>query len=62
MARVNTTKYEIIQLATKQILEKGYSATTPRAICEELELSTGNLTYYFPTKEHILAVLVQMMI
>ncbi|MBQ8549970.1 MAG: TetR/AcrR family transcriptional regulator [Clostridia bacterium] len=61
MARVNTTKYEIIQLATKQILEKGYSATTPRAICEELDLSTGNLTYYFPTKEHLLAELVEML-
>lgn len=59
--RVNTTKLEIIRVATKMILEKGYSATTPKAICEELNISTGNLTYYFPTKEHILAVLVQML-
>lgn len=59
--RVNTTKYEIIQTATKLFLERGYSATTPKMICDELDLSTGNLTYYFPTKESLLAVLVEML-
>ncbi len=59
--RVNTTKYEIIQLATTLFIEKGYSATTPKLICEALDISTGNLTYYFPTKEHLLAVLVEML-
>ncbi len=59
--RVNTTKYEIVQLATKLFLEIGYSATTPKRICDELDISTGNLTYYFPTKEHMLAVLVEML-
>ncbi len=59
--RVNTTKQEIIQLATKLFLEIGYSATTPKRICDELDISTGNLTYYFPTKEHMLAVLVRML-
>ena len=59
--RVNTTKYEIIQTATQLFLEKGYSATTPKAICDALDISTGNLTYYFPTKEHLLAVLVEML-
>ncbi len=59
--RVNTTKYEIIQTATRLFLEKGYSATTPKLICDELDISTGNLTYYFPTKEHLLAELVEML-
>lgn len=59
--RVNTTKYEIIRTGTRLFLEKGYSATTPKLICEELDISTGNLTYYFPTKEHLLAVLVEML-
>lgn len=59
--RVNTTKHEIVQLATRLFLEKGYSATPPKLICEELDISTGNLTYYFPTKEHLLAVLVEML-
>lgn len=59
--RRNTTKHEITQIATTLFLEKGYSATSPKAICDELDLSTGNLTYYFPTKEHLLAVLVEML-
>lgn len=59
--RVNTTRAEIINTATRLFLEKGYSATSPKAICDELNLSTGNLTYYFQTKEHLLAVLVEML-
>ena len=59
--RINTTKYEIIRTATELFLERGYSATTPKMICDELDISTGNLTYYFPTKEHLLAELVDML-
>ncbi len=59
--RVNTTKHEIIQEGTRLFLEKGYSNTTPKLICDTLDISTGNLTYYFPTKEHLLAVLVDML-
>ncbi len=62
MARrhINTTKLEIVQVATKMFLEKGYSNTSAKAICEELGISTGNLTFHFATKEHLLAVLVEM--
>lgn len=56
-----TTKLEIIQCATRLFFEKGYGATSPRMICDELEISTGNLTYYFPTKEDLLAVFVKML-
>ena len=59
--RVNTTKYDIIQTATTLFLEKGYSHTTPKLISDALDISTGNLTYYFPTKEHLLCVLVEML-
>lgn len=59
--RVNTTKMEIVQVATKMFLEKGFSSTSIKAICDELQISTGNLTFYFPTKEHILAELVEML-
>ena len=59
--RVTSTKYEIIQVATEFFLEKGVSATSPKMIADELGLSTGNITYYFPTKEHLLSVLVEMM-
>ena len=59
--KVKTTKLEIIKCASELFFSKGYSDTSPRSICDELELSTGNLTYYFPTKEHLLAVFVEML-
>ena len=55
------TKYEIIQLAAELFFKKGYSATSPKTIAGELQISPGNLTYYFPTKEHLLAVIVEML-
>lgn len=38
----------------KMFLEKGFTNTSVKAISNELNISTGNLTFYFPTKEHIL--------
>ena len=64
MARIDKsalTKSEIVQEASKQFLEKGYSRTTLSAISKELEMSPGNLTFHFPTKEHLLAELVAML-
>lgn len=63
MARVSrtTTKYEIIQVACELFFEKGYSHTSPKMIVGELDISPGNLTYYFPTKEHLLSVVVRML-
>ncbi len=52
------TKCEIIKMATQLFLEKGYSNVSPNAIAKVLNISTGNLTYYFPTKDHLLSVLV----
>ena len=53
--RVNTTKLEIIQTATRMFLENGYSTTSIKAIANALDMSTGHLTFYFPTKEQHLA-------
>ena len=64
MARISKralTRLEIIQEASKQFLEKGYTRTTVSAISKALEMSPGNLTFHFPTKEHLLAELVDMM-
>ena len=64
MARINKralTKMEIVREATKQFLEKGYSATTIAAISKALDMSPGNLTFHFPTKEHLLAELVNLL-
>jgi len=57
----NTTKLEIIQVASRLFLERGYSKTSIKAIADELDISTGHLMFYFPTKEHLLAVLVRML-
>ncbi len=64
MARIDKgmlTKLEIIDEASKQFLEKGFSATTVSSIAKALEISTGNLTFHYPTKEHMLAELVDML-
>ena len=64
MARISKsaiTKLEIVQVASRQFLEKGYSGTTVSAISKELEMSPGNLTFHFPTKEHLLAELVDLL-
>lgn len=62
MARsATTTKYEIIRTASELFMNIGYSNTSPNMIAKELGLSTGNVTYYFPTKEHLLAVIVEML-
>ena len=61
MARIDKgalTRKEIIAEASRQFLEKGYSHTTIASIAEALEMSKGNLTFYYPTKEHLLAELV----
>lgn len=53
--KTSNTKYEIIQCATELFLEKGYTDAYVTTIAKELQISLGNLTFWFPTKEHILA-------
>ena len=52
--KTNLTKLEITQVAMRMFLEKGFTGTSAKAISNELNISTGNLTFYYPTKEHIL--------
>ena len=64
MARINKsalTKLEIIRVASKLFLEEGYSNTSIKMVCKELDMSPGNVTFYFATKEHLLAELVDLM-
>ena len=51
------TKLQIVRAATRLFLEKGYTATTVKMLAAELDMSPGNLTFHFPTKEHLLAEL-----
>jgi AcrR family transcriptional regulator len=43
-------------------LEQGYTATSTKQIADELDIALGNLNYHFPTKEHLLAELVDMLV
>ena len=54
----NTTKIEIIRTASELFIENGYSNTSVRSICNKLDMSTGHLMFYFPSKEHLLKILV----
>ena len=56
--RRGNTRLQIIQLAAKHFIEYGYSKTSLSRLAKELDLSTGNITFYFPTKDHLLAILV----
>ena len=49
--RANTTKLEIIQVATQMFMERGFTETSAKAVSDKLDISTGNLTFHFPTKE-----------
>lgn len=59
--KLNATKKEIILTATRMFLERGFTDTSVKLISGELGISTGNLTFHYPTKEHLLAVLVKML-
>lgn len=59
MNKKRNTKYEILLLAAKLFIEKGYTEAYVTSIANELGISTGNLTFHFPTKEHILAELIR---
>ena len=64
MARVkkeNPTRIMIIKTATEMFFERGFSQTTVAAVAKAAGISTGNLTFHFPTKEHILDELVKML-
>ncbi len=52
------TKLQIIQVGAGLFIKEGYSKTTLNMISQILDISTGNVIYHFPTKEHLLSVLV----
>lgn len=59
--KVSTTKKDILQVAVRMFLEKGFTDTSVKSISDSLGISTGNLTFHYPTKEHLLALLVEML-
>lgn len=59
--KTGSTKLQIIRVATQMIMENGYTEASIRTIAKEVDLSPGNVMFHFPSKEHILAVLVDML-
>ena len=55
--RRTSTRTAIIKLGASLFIEEGYSKTSFSRISKELGISLGNITFYFPTKEHLLAIL-----
>ena len=52
------TRLQIIQLAARLYIDEGFQNTSFSKIAKILDLSPGNITFYFKTKDHLLAVLV----
>ena len=59
--RKELTRNEIIRVAANCFLNDGYSNTTINSMCKTLNMSPGNMTFHFSTKEHLLAELVDML-
>lgn len=55
--RRTSTRARIIKLGARLVVEEGYSKISFSRIAKELDISLGNITFYFPTKENLLAVL-----
>lgn len=60
-AKKESTKEKIVRVSTRMFLENGYTSTTVKMVCDELKISKGNFTFYFPSKENVLAELVELL-
>ena len=59
--RAELTRNEIIRVAANRFLNDGYTKTTVASMAKALNMSTGNMTFHFPTKDHMLAELVNIL-
>ena len=56
------SRCEIVRMAANRFLNDGFTKTTVASMGKALHMSTGNMTFYFATKEHMLAELVNMLV
>lgn len=59
--RAELTRHEIIRIAANRFLNDGYTKTTVASMAKTLKMSTGNMTFHFPTKDHMLVELVDIL-
>ena len=50
----NATQQAIIDSATRNFLVNGFRKTSAKMICEDVGISPGNLTFWYPTKADML--------
>ncbi len=44
---------DIVKVGAEILLEEGFSSLTKRRIAKRLDISHGNVSYYFPTRESL---------
>jgi AcrR family transcriptional regulator len=57
--RHHARRQQILEAAVACFMRKGFHATRTAEICTEAGMSPGNLFHYFPTKEAIIAAIVE---
>lgn len=62
MKKGERRKQELLQIAYRLFLQKGYEETSVDAIIEEAGIAKGTFYYYFETKEKMLEEVIGMMI
>ena len=62
MTKGERRKQELLQIAYRLFLQKGYEETSVDAIIEEAGIAKGTYYYYFETKEQMLEEVIGMMI
>ena len=62
MKKGERRKQELLQIAYRLFLQKGYEETSVDAIIEEAGIAKGTYYYYFETKEKMLEEVIGMMI
>ena len=62
MKKGERRKNELVQIAYKKFLEKGYEQTSVDEIIEAAQIAKGTFYYYFQSKEQMLEEVVEMML
>lgn len=59
--KLPNARQRIVQEVARMFVEEGYTKSSINRLAKTLQLSPGHITFYFPTKEHLLAELVDEM-
>lgn len=62
MKKGEKRKLELLLIAYRMFLSRGYENTSVDAIIEEAKIAKGTFYYYFESKEHLLEEVISMMI